>query len=141
MTEVANTSATGIVNQTGNVDSNNPLYLHSSDAPGMNLVNISFDGRGYQGWRRSVLIALSAKNKLGMINGLIPQPKPSDHTYASWSRCNDIVTSWLLNSLSKDISDFVIYSRTAKDLWTNLEQRFGQSNGAILYHLGAPRRI
>ncbi|XP_059295423.1 uncharacterized protein LOC132048752 [Lycium ferocissimum] len=46
-----------------------------------------------------------------------------------------MVTSWLLNSLSKDIADSVIYSRTAKELWIDLEQRFGQSNGAKLYHL------
>ncbi|XP_049399663.1 uncharacterized protein LOC125863667 [Solanum stenotomum] len=46
-----------------------------------------------------------------------------------------MVTTWNLNSLSKDIADFVIYSRTVKDLWTDLEQRFGQSNGAKLYHL------
>ncbi|XP_059298102.1 uncharacterized protein LOC132050755 [Lycium ferocissimum] len=51
------------------------------------------------------------------------------------SRCNDMVTSWLLNSLSKDIADSVIYSKTAKDLYTDLEQRFGQSNGAKLFHL------
>lgn len=46
-----------------------------------------------------------------------------------------MVTSWLLNSLSKDIGDSVIYSKSARDLWTNLEHRFGQSNGAKLYHL------
>lgn len=79
-----------------------------------------------------MLIALSAKNKLSFINGVSPQPKPDDQTYPAWSRCNDMVTSWILNSLSKDIADSVIYSRTAKDLWTDLEQRFGQSNGAIV---------
>ncbi|XP_060216358.1 uncharacterized protein LOC132643855 [Lycium barbarum] len=31
--------------------------------------------------------------------------------------------------------DSVIYSKTAKDLYTDLEQRFGQSNGAKLFHL------
>ncbi|XP_070011343.1 uncharacterized protein LOC107832419 [Nicotiana tabacum] len=41
----------------------------------------------------------------------------------------------LLNSLSKDIGDSVIYSKSAKDLWTSLEHRFGQSNSAKLYHL------
>ncbi|XP_019260086.1 PREDICTED: uncharacterized protein LOC109238110 [Nicotiana attenuata] len=46
-----------------------------------------------------------------------------------------MVLSWLLNSLSKEIADSVICSRTAKDLWTDLEDRFGQSNGANLYHL------
>ncbi|XP_075107175.1 uncharacterized protein LOC107809516 [Nicotiana tabacum] len=46
-----------------------------------------------------------------------------------------MVTLWLLNSLSKDIGDSVIYSKTARELWIGLEHRFGQSNGAKLYHL------
>ncbi|XP_060195110.1 uncharacterized protein LOC132624330 [Lycium barbarum] len=116
-------------------DSNSPLFLHASDAPGMTLVINSFDGRGYQGWRRSVLIALSAKNKLGFINGKCVEPEATAKDFPQWSRCNDMVTSWLLNSLSKDIAHSVIYSRTAKDLWKDLEQRFGQLNGAKLYHL------
>ncbi|XP_016514915.1 uncharacterized protein LOC107831649 [Nicotiana tabacum] len=101
----------------------------------MTLVNTAFDGKGFQAWRRSVLIALSAKNKIGFINGACPPPDVTSKEYQPWSRCNNMVTSWFLNSLSKDIGDSVIYSKSAKDLWTSLEHRFGQSNGAKLYHL------
>ncbi|XP_075096261.1 uncharacterized protein LOC107767985 [Nicotiana tabacum] len=59
----------------------------------------------------------------------------NDKEYPLWSRCNDMVTSWLLNSLTKEIGDNVIYYRTAKDLWNSLEHRFGQSSGAKLHHL------
>jgi len=86
------------------MDSNHPYYLHSSDAPGMAIVNTPFDGRGYQGWKRSVLIALSAKNKLGFITGLHSAPASDSSDLQPWSRCNDMVTSWLLNSLSKLIT-------------------------------------
>uniref|UniRef100_A0A1S4BBM9 Retrotransposon Copia-like N-terminal domain-containing protein n=1 Tax=Nicotiana tabacum TaxID=4097 RepID=A0A1S4BBM9_TOBAC len=133
-----NTANTVALNTTGGIptiDSNHAYFLHSSDAPGMSLVNTTFDGKGFQGWRRSVLIALSAKNKIGFINGACPAPTLTSRDYQPWSRCNDMVTSWLLNSLSKDIGDNVIYSKSAKDLWTSLEHRFGQSNGAKLYHL------
>ncbi|XP_060210247.1 uncharacterized protein LOC132637121 [Lycium barbarum] len=126
------------VAQTGNVnqiDPSNPLYIHSSDSPGMSLVNFIFDGRGFQGWRKTILIALSAKNKLGFINGTCKMPNVDAPDYQAWSRCNDMVTSWLLNSLSKDIADNIIYSKAARDLYTDLEQRFGQSNSAKLFHL------
>lgn len=46
-----------------------------------------------------------------------------------------MVTSWLLNSLSKEIGDSVIYSATSNELWESLEQRFGKSNGTKLFHL------
>lgn len=117
------------------IDNSHPYFLHLSDAPGMVLVNTPFDGKGYPGWRRSILISLSAKNKLGFIDEACPAPTLTDPTFKLWSRCNDMVTSWLLNSLSKDIASSVLYSRTAKDLWSDLEHRFGQPNGAKLYHL------
>ncbi|KAH0633053.1 hypothetical protein KY284_035839 [Solanum tuberosum] len=53
----------------------------------------------------------------------------------AWNRCNEMVTSCILNSLSKEIADIVIYSKTVRELWISLEHIFGQSNGAKLYHL------
>lgn len=76
-----------------------PFFLHASDSPGMNLVNSSFNGKGYGGWRRSVLIALSAKNKVGFIDGAHKEPARDSTDFKLWSRCNDMVLSWLLNSL------------------------------------------
>ncbi|KAH0725954.1 hypothetical protein KY289_001947 [Solanum tuberosum] len=43
--------------------------------------------------------------------------------------------SWLLNSLSKEIAESVLYSKSAKVLWSDLEDRFGQANGAKLFQL------
>ncbi|XP_075101952.1 uncharacterized protein LOC142177370 [Nicotiana tabacum] len=114
-------TVTGTTSQTKNHDSNHPYFLYSSDAPRMSLVNEPFDGRGFPRWRRSILIALSAKNKLGFIDGTCIEPKLDSADYPLWSRANDMVTSWLLNSLSKDIGNSVIYSKTARNLWNNLE--------------------
>ncbi|XP_075088415.1 uncharacterized protein LOC142170410 [Nicotiana tabacum] len=127
---VSGSTSIGVTN-----DSNHPLHLHSSDTLGMALVSSPFDGRGFPGWKRSVFIAISTKNKLGFINGSCVEPKLDDKDYPLWSRCNDMVTSWLLNSLTKEIDDSVIYSRTPKDFWSSLEHRFGQSSGAKLYHM------
>ncbi|TMW99444.1 hypothetical protein EJD97_002536, partial [Solanum chilense] len=111
------------------MDSRNPLFLHPSNSPGMTVVNTNFDGHGFACWKRSLLIALSAKNKLGFINGTCRAPS-IDSTYLPlWNRCNDMVTSWILNSFSKEITVSVLYSKTAESLRKDLEDRFGQSNG------------
>ncbi|KAH0729412.1 hypothetical protein KY289_000600 [Solanum tuberosum] len=112
---------------TPGIDSNHPYFLTHSDAPGMNLINNTFDGKGDQAWKGSVLIALSAKNKLGSSAAGSPDLQP-------WSRCNDMATSRLLNSLSREIADSVIYSRSAREHWISLEHPFGQSNGAKLFY-------
>ncbi|XP_019264502.1 PREDICTED: uncharacterized protein LOC109242125 [Nicotiana attenuata] len=119
----------------GLVDSAHPYYLHPSDYPRMNPVSSVFDGRGYGGWRRAVVIALSAKNKLGFIDGTLVVPDADSGLQRAWARCNDMVLSWLLNSLSKEIAESVLYSQSAKDPWHDLEDRFGQASGAKLFQL------
>lgn len=44
-------------------------------------------------------------------------------------------SSWLLNSISKDIATSVIYVNTAKEMWTDLKQRFSQNNGSQIFQL------
>lgn len=67
------------------MDSGHLYYLHSSDYPGMNLVNSTFDGKGYGGWRRSVLIALSAKNKIEFIDDSCVAPASNSPDFKLWS--------------------------------------------------------
>lgn len=59
---------------TNAVDSSHAFYIHPSDYPGMNLVSTISDGKSYGGWRRSVVLTLSAKNKLGFIDGSLAYP-------------------------------------------------------------------
>ncbi|XP_070030675.1 uncharacterized protein [Nicotiana sylvestris] len=41
-----------------------------------------------------------------------------------------MVTSWILNPLSKDIADSVEYVNNSVELWKELEDRYDQINGA-----------
>jgi len=117
------------------VEANHPYFLTSSDSLGMNLININFDGTTYGNWRKGVLISLSAKNKFGFINGTCKKPKEDAPLFEQWRRCNDMVLAWLLNSLSREIAESVIYSQTAEDLWNELEQRYRQTDGAKMFQL------
>ncbi|XP_015159351.1 uncharacterized protein [Solanum tuberosum] len=117
------------------MDSSNPYYLHHSDSLRMSLVNSIFEGKGYGDWRRTIIIALSAKNKLGFIDGGCKAPGSDSSDLKLRERTNNMVTSWLLYSLSKEIAESVIYSKIAEALWKDLEDRFGQPNRAKLYHL------
>ncbi|XP_009606742.1 uncharacterized protein [Nicotiana tomentosiformis] len=101
----------------------------------MNLISSAFDGKSYGAWRKDVVIALSAKDKLGFSDGTISIPDESPGLQSAWSRENDMVMSWLLNSLSNEIVESVLYSHSAKDLWNDLEDKFGKANGAKLFQL------
>ena len=80
-------------------------------------------------------MVLSAKNKLGFIDGTISQPETSIEDFSQWSRCNNMVKSWLLNSISHDICTSVIYCNLASDIWSNLKERFSQVNGPRMFQL------
>ncbi|XP_015168339.1 uncharacterized protein [Solanum tuberosum] len=116
-------------------DSNNALYVHPSENAGSSITPVVFDGTGYRSWRRGILRALSVKNKTGFINGKIEKPAPTSPTYDQWERCDNMVTSWILNSLSKDLADSLQYVNNAKELWEELEDRYDQANGAKLYQI------
>ena len=81
------------------IDANHPLYLQNSDNPGIPLVTQLLTDQNFHQWSRSVSIALNAKMKLGLINGTVPTPLVTAPQFAMWSRCNDMVLSWLLNSM------------------------------------------
>lgn len=48
---------------------------------------------------------------------------------------NNIIISWILNSVSKEISASVMYSESAYDMWKDLQERFQQTNGPRIFKL------
>ncbi|XP_069146576.1 uncharacterized protein [Solanum lycopersicum] len=106
------------------IDAGSHFYIHPSDNPGAVLVLVPFNGTGFHSWRRSVLRSLSVKNKLVFINGECKIPEVNHSSYRQWVRCDDMVTSWILNSLDRDIAGSVEYVNDALELWTELEDRY-----------------
>ncbi|KAF8409906.1 hypothetical protein HHK36_002425 [Tetracentron sinense] len=116
-------------------DSSNLFSLHHSDNPGTVLVSQHLIGDNYPTWNRAMSTALNAKNKYCFVDGSIDVPLPTSADFSAWKRCNDMVKSWLLNSLSQEISDSVIYASSAKEIWEDLQERFAQSNVPRIYQL------
>ncbi|XP_075086080.1 uncharacterized protein LOC142168821 [Nicotiana tabacum] len=75
------------------------------------------------------------KNKLRFINGECKRLDPNSSKFRLWERCDDMVTSWIMNSLAKKIVDSVEYVEDAVELWRELEDRYDQTNGTKLYQI------
>lgn len=60
-----------------------PLYLLSSDSPGTILFTTIFNDTGYGSWCRGMVLGLSCKNKLEMINGIMPKPSSADPFFSN----------------------------------------------------------
>lgn len=76
------------------------------------------------------------KNKLDFINGTINQLATTDLVrFKSSSRKNNIIISWILNSILREIAALVIYLKIANDIWKELKDRFQQSNGYRIFQI------
>ena len=79
---------------------NDPLHLSNGDYPGMSLTTVPFNGTNFLGWSRQIKVALGAKNKLGFLDGSCHKPDPSSHDLQRWTRCDYLITCWVLNSMN-----------------------------------------
>ncbi|XP_074355950.1 uncharacterized protein LOC141695615 [Apium graveolens] len=80
-------------------------------------------------------LALSAKNKLGLVTGKFKAPDVTSDYFDHWQRCNDMIITWILNSLSPEIRSSLVYVSLAVDVWTNLHTRFAHNNGPHIFEL------
>ena len=46
-----------------------------------------------------------------------------------------MVTSWILNSVSKEIVDSLLYIETVSEIWQDLRDRFHQSNEPRIFQI------
>lgn len=62
-----------------------------------------------------MLMALSGNNKADFVKGVIKKPsKSSGNLVAAWECNNDIIASWILNSISKGIAPSIVYNGSIK---------------------------
>ncbi|GMJ02442.1 hypothetical protein HRI_003913400 [Hibiscus trionum] len=118
------------------IDFNHPLYLHSSDTPGALLVSYKLVGvENYSAWSRSLRISLLAKNKLGFIDGTCKHDIYEDSLKSQWDRCNAIVLSWILNTVSQELSAGIVFASNASLVWLDLKERFDKIDGSRIFFL------
>lgn len=111
-------------------DPASPYYLHPSDFTGLKLVSSVFDGSSYGNWKRTLIIGLPAKNKMGFVDGSLPKPSAESATFKAWNRCNSMVIGWIIAVLDPQIAGSILFVDTAREIWLDLEERFGHASSA-----------
>ncbi|CAM8966406.1 unnamed protein product [Rhodiola kirilowii] len=77
-------------------------------------------------------MAFGVKTKLGFIQGHFPRPADVSEL-AKWERCNSVMFTWIINSVSKEITASLIHSRDSIEAWSNLSYQFGGANDTQIY--------
>ncbi|XP_042969104.1 uncharacterized protein LOC122301790 [Carya illinoinensis] len=117
-------------------DSSSCYYRHPSDNPGPLLVFEIFTSENYIAWSRSMSIALIVKNKIAFVDGSLMQATDGDARLSvAWLRANNLVLSWLMNSIAKEIRGSLLYFTNAFDIWEELKTRYLRSDGPRVFIL------
>ncbi|VFQ77080.1 unnamed protein product [Cuscuta campestris] len=66
--------------------------------------------------------------------GGIPQPT-DEHELSAWSANNQIICSWIFNSVDESIQPSIVSHTVASVLWKDLKKRYSCSNGPRVYQL------
>lgn len=112
-----------------------PYFLRHSDNLTISFVSQPLTRDNYASWSRAMIIAITVKNKLGFLDCSITKPADTDLNFSSWIRNNNVVISWILNSVSKDISASILFADSVSEIWSDLRERFQQSNGLCIFQL------
>jgi len=105
-------------------DTESEYFVHPSEGPNSLTVSPKLNGSNFLAWKRSMQRALGTKNKLGFVNGNIPVPDSDDLLRPAWERCNHLVQSWIINSVSDSIAQTVVFYDSALEIWQDLHERF-----------------
>uniref|UniRef100_A0A803P836 Retrotransposon Copia-like N-terminal domain-containing protein n=1 Tax=Cannabis sativa TaxID=3483 RepID=A0A803P836_CANSA len=115
-------------------DLSNPYYVSNGDNSGVVLVpKILTGSEKYNTWRRPMLIALVARNKVKFVYGRLPQPDDDHEDYDSWCRYNNTVISWILHAISDEITNSIMYLDNAAEIWSELHESFNERNAPQIF--------
>jgi len=101
----------------------NPLFIHPSNGLGSLDSKIKLIGsNNYRSWKRAMEIALSTKRKLPFMLGTLARPVDDPVKGDQWDACNNLVISWIMNSVSDSIAESILYIESASLIWNHLEK-------------------
>jgi len=113
-----------IIVQQPNTDS--IYYVHPSEEPNSITVTPLLTGLNYLAWSRSMKHTLGMKNKFAFVDGSVPITPMDDLNRNAWERCNNLIHSWILNSVSPPIAQTIVFHEYAIDVWIELQERFSK---------------
>ena len=89
--------------------------LPFTDSP--TVLSIKLDGSNYALWSQVVEMYILGKDKLGYINGDLPQPLETGPSFRKWRIENAIVNGWLINSMESSLVGNFIRFPTTHQVW------------------------
>ncbi|CAM9000088.1 unnamed protein product [Rhodiola kirilowii] len=112
-----------------------PLYVSKNEVVGSPIVTkLLTSVENFFTWKKSMEVALGVKMKIDFVKGNFPSPT-DPYQLARWEKCNNVIFSWIINSVSKKFCASLIHAFDCVSAWNDLNERFGGSNDSSLFSI------
>ena len=92
-----------------------PIIVTLENTP-LHITTKKLNGKNFLQWSRAILMAIRGQGKLGYLNNTISKPEKRNSSSTTWFANNNIVMSWLVNSMSDDIQNNYLCYLIAKKI-------------------------
>ncbi|XP_062026215.1 uncharacterized protein LOC133742542 [Rosa rugosa] len=108
----------------------------SDENPNQRLCSVLLNEFNYLAWSRAVTLALGGRSKLNFVNDKNNIPDASSSEYESWLSKDQLVMSWLINSMEPKLAEIFSYSESSRHLWDAVKDMYGNlDNAARVFQL------
>ncbi|KAK9210972.1 hypothetical protein WN943_000345 [Citrus x changshan-huyou] len=91
------------------------------------ITSHKLNGHNYLQWSQSVMMFICGKGKHDYLTGEEAMPEVSDPSFKRWKSENNMIMSWLINSMNNDISENFLLFGTTKDIWDAAKETYSSS--------------
>ncbi|KAH0707771.1 hypothetical protein KY285_011119 [Solanum tuberosum] len=86
---------------------------------------VLMDSGTFLSWKENVIKILTKKKKEGFLDGSLKIPPTDSFIFSGWNRVNNILCSWIKNSLHHDVGIEVQDLEYCHEIWNYLEEKYG----------------
>ncbi|RVX15883.1 Retrovirus-related Pol polyprotein from transposon TNT 1-94 [Vitis vinifera] len=116
--------ATNSSSSTSDIIISSSSSSHQMETSHLPITTHKLNGQNYLQWSQSILMFIRGKEKDDYITGASAAPETTASTYKKWIAENNMVMSWLVNSMTADIGENFLSFDTAKEIWDTAKETF-----------------
>ncbi|KAL5850211.1 hypothetical protein ACOSQ4_008224 [Xanthoceras sorbifolium] len=100
----------------------------NSHIPHMPITGHKLNGHNYLQWSQSVSMFICGKGRDDYITGISESPAKEDPAFKQWKTENNMVMSWLINSMTNEIGENFLLYETAREIWKVAKETYSSSD-------------
>ena len=107
-----------------------------TDSSPVLITSHKLNGHNFLQWSQSVMMFICGKGKDDYLTGEAVMPETSDPGFRKWKTENNMIMSWLINSMNNDIGKNFLLFGTAKEIWDAARETYSShENTAELFQI------